>query len=70
MTTPANQGSRPASLFHEPHKPASSLTLDLKLPQWKASDAEYLLGLNDILDDINPTSDHGPLSGIGLHRLA
>lgn len=69
MLTPANQESRPTSLFHEPQKTFSAHTLDLKVPQWKACDAEYLLGLNDILDDISPTSDHGPLSGIGLHRL-
>ncbi len=60
--------SCPSSIFYEPSTTPVSSMVELKLPHLQHRDEEFLQGLNEILDELNPTSDHGPLSGIGLHR--
>lgn len=67
MYSQTNQDSCPISLFHEPNAKTARSVVELKLPQMQNRDTEFLLGLNEILDELDPTSDHGPLSGIGLH---
>lgn len=68
MSSPVNQDSCPSSIFHESEAGSAASIVELKLPQLQHRDEEFLLGLNEILDELNPTSDHGPLSGLGLHR--
>ncbi|MDB5335476.1 MAG: hypothetical protein JWN70_1095 [Planctomycetaceae bacterium] len=68
MYDQTNQNSCPSSIFYEPNATPVSSAVELKLPHLQHRDEEFLLGLNEILDELNPTSDHGPLSGIGLHR--
>ena len=67
MITQSNQDACPASIFHELIDASAQHTVKLKIPQLQDCDEEFLLGLNEILDELHPTSDHGPLSGIGLH---
>ncbi len=64
MYSQTSQDSCPISIFHEPN---ATSVVELKLPQLQNRDTEFLLGLNEILDELDPTSDHGPLSGINLH---
>ena len=67
MYDQTHQDSCPISIFHEPNATTAMSVVELKLPQMQNRDTEFLLGLNEILDELDPTSDHGPLSGIGLH---
>lgn len=63
MITSASQDLRPVSIFHEPREGSSACGIDLFLPQLKNHE-EFLMGINEILDEISPSPDHGPLSGI------
>lgn len=67
MFAPSNQDLCPPSLFRETLAEADPKAFNLKVPQLQDSDEEFLLGLNEILDELHPTSDHGPLSGLDLH---
>lgn len=68
MLDQTNDHSCPNSIFYEPNATPAASAVELKLPLLQHRDEEFLLGLNEILDELNPTSDHGPLSGVGLHR--
>lgn len=58
-----------SSIFQQPTHDSPPSTVEFKVPQLQHRDEEFLLGLNEILDELSPTSDHGPLSGVGLHRI-
>ena len=63
----SNQDLCPASILRDAGSPAGQHAFSFQVPQLQDSDEEFLLGLNEILDELHPSSDHGPLSGAELH---
>ena len=69
MSTLSTQEFCCTSIFHHTNQESLPAAVEFKVPHLQHRDEEFLLGLNEILDELSPTSDHGPLSGIGLHRI-